>query len=298
VETNGSDAFTVARALGDGYTLHELNNVLPKPFWGIRAHQEDFSVAARCRHFLPRLPAGAFYSHTTAAKLWALTLPPWLEQDLRLHVSVPAGRRAVDAKQIIGHEVNALDSEIRMLDGVPVSSPARLFRELGPLLPLADLVAVGDELIRRSRPLSSPAELRTSAFVRGYRGKRNAVAALQLLDERAESRPESLMRVALISAGLPRMLVNPEIRRGDGSFIARPDLVFADYPIAVEYEGDQHRTDAAQWRRDVVRFAELADVGLDAVRATADDLPDFRRLVVRVRSRLRRHGWGRRTADI
>ena len=101
------------------------------------------------------------------------------------------------------------------------------------------------------------------------------------------------MRVALISAGLPRLLVNEDLRAPDGTFLARPDLRFADYPVAVEYDGDGHRTDARQWRRDVSRFAQIADAGIDVVRATADDLPAFSDLILRTRSRLRKHGWSR-----
>ncbi len=101
------------------------------------------------------------------------------------------------------------------------------------------------------------------------------------------------MRVALLSAGLPRMLVNEDIRTPDGTFIARPDLRFADYPVAVEYDGDGHRTDQRQWRRDVGRFERIADAGVDVVRATADDLPTFRNVILRTRSRLRKHGWSR-----
>jgi hypothetical protein len=298
VDTGGNDeAFTVREALRSGYTRHEVDRILPKPFWGIRAEQESLSTEGRCRQFLCRLPEGAFYSHTTAALLWGVTLPPWHEHDMRLHVSVPAGHRAVDAKQIIGHEVALSPSEHTTVNGLPVSAPTRVWRELGQLLSLADLVAVGDELLRRNRPLCSLSALRTASYSRGYRGKRNVMAALLMLDGRAESRPESLMRVALHTAGLPRMIVNEDVRRTDGSFLARPDIRFADYPVVVEYDGDGHRTDSAQWRRDVARLGDLADAGLEVVRATADDLPDFRRLVARTRSRLRMHGWSRRVAD-
>jgi hypothetical protein len=93
------------------------------------------------------------------------------------------------------------------------------------------------------------------------------------------------------------MLVNVDVRTARGRFIARPDIRFRDYPVVVEYEGDGHRTDKQQWRRDVGRLSDLADAGLDVIRATGEDLPDFRNLVIRTRARLRRHGWGARTAN-
>jgi len=70
--------------------------------------------------------------------------------------------------------------------------------------------------------------------------------------------------------------------------VARVDLKFRDFPIAPEYDGDQHRTNSRQWRRDVSRLADLAEVGITVVRATADDLPDFRKLVSRCRALLPR----------
>jgi hypothetical protein len=280
-------------AFDAGYTRHEADRRLEKPFWGIRSEEVDFSPVARCRQLLPRLPDGAFYSHATAAQLWGMSLPPWLEHDIRLHVSVPRGRRAVDAAQIVGHQVTVGPDAVRSVDGLPVSAPARVWRELGPGLPLADLVALGDELLRRDRPLCSLAQLQEGTRIPGIRGRRNLLVALPLLDGRAESRPESLLRVALIRAGLPRLLVNADLRSPDGTFLARPDLRFADYPVAVEYDGDGHRSDPRQWRRDVSRFARITDAGVDVVRATSDDLPTFSSLILRTRSRLRKHGWTR-----
>lgn len=289
--TDDSWTLRARDAFEAGYTRHEVDRLLEQPFWGIRSAELDFSTAVRCRQLLRRLPDGAFYSHATAAQLWGLALPPWLERDTRLHVSVPRGRRAVDAAQIVGHQVTVAAGAVGSVDGLPLSAPARVWRELGPALGLADLVALGDELLRRNQPLCSLAQLQAGTRTPGMRGRRNLLAALPLLDGRAESRPESLMRVALVGAGLPKLLVNADLRTRDGSFIARPDLRFADYPVAVEYDGDGHRTDPRQWRRDVGRFARIADAGVDVVRATSDDLPTFRNVILRTRSRLRKHGW-------
>ena len=74
-------------------------------FWGIRGVGDDFSIPVRCAEFLPRMPEGGFYSHVTAAILWGIPLPWRFESNLDLHVSVPRGRRAPDAAQIIGHQV-------------------------------------------------------------------------------------------------------------------------------------------------------------------------------------------------
>jgi len=41
--------------------------------------------------------------------------------------------------------------------------------------------------------------------------------------------------------------------------------------IALEYEGDHHRTDRRQFRRDIRRFEALADMGWLTIRVTAED---------------------------
>ena len=286
-----TDAYRVGAAAERGFTGYDTRRILARPFWGIRAGQVDDSALGRCRQFQPRLPAGAFYSHSTAALLWGLTLPPWLQAERRLHVSIPAGHRAVDAAQIIGHEVKVAPFEVTEISGLPVSVPGRMWRELAGMIALADLIALGDELIHHRRPVCSRRDLVGAVQARGYRGRRNAMAALPLLSDRAESRPESLMRFALLRHGVPEMLVNVDVTTPDGRFLARPDITFADHPVAVEYDGDGHRTDRAQWRRDVGRLADLTGAGLEVVRATGEDLPDFRTLVARTKAALRRQGW-------
>lgn len=233
---------------------------------------------------LPRLPPGSFFSHTTAAQLWGLPLPLHARTDLRPHVSVPAGHRAVDTRDAIGHEVVIRAGEVTSLGRIHVSTPARIWMELSPLLGLSGLVALGDALLRSGS--ASEAELDHALSRRGFRGRRNAIAARPLLDERAESPMESILRVALVTAGLPALLVNEAVYDPAGRFVARPDLRFRDYPVVVEYDGDGHRSDAVQWRRDVRRYAELEDLGFDAIRATAADLPHFTRIVARARHRI------------
>ncbi|MEQ1738112.1 MAG: hypothetical protein ABL886_17130, partial [Rhodoglobus sp.] len=197
-----------------------------------------------------------------------------------------------DVAQIIGHQVAIRPDEVVLLDGLRVSSPARTWRELASILDEADLVAAGDALIHHARELTDINEL-TSVVMRDrtYPGRRYARDALHHLSNRAESRAESLLRIALWRAGLPAMLVNQDIVDRTGSLLARVDLLFRDFPVAVEYDGDQHRTDAFQWRRDVRRLGDLEDAGISVVRVTADDYPRFDRAISRCRLLLARGGW-------
>jgi very-short-patch-repair endonuclease len=51
------------------------------------------------------------------------------------------------------------------------------------------------------------------------------------------------------------------------------DMGWENVKVAVEYDGDQHRTDRAQFAKDVVRLEELADLGWMVVRVVAGTSP-------------------------
>jgi very-short-patch-repair endonuclease len=65
------------------------------------------------------------------------------------------------------------------------------------------------------------------------------------------------------------------------------DLAWPDARVAIEYEGDHHRTDRAQWHYDIRRYDLLAENGWTVIRATASDYRDAQYLVTRVRRALR-----------
>lgn len=88
-----------------------------------------------------------------------------------------------------------------------------------------------------------------------------------------ESPKETETRLLLVDAGLPEPVVQHEVRDGR-RLVARIDLAYPQWKIAIEYEGDGHRTDAAQWRRDIQRQRELEDRGWIVVRITQLDLTD------------------------
>jgi very-short-patch-repair endonuclease len=66
------------------------------------------------------------------------------------------------------------------------------------------------------------------------------------------------------------------------------DMGWENVKVAVEYDGDQHRTDRAQFAKDVVRLEELADLGWMVVRVVAGTSPA--EVVRRVRRAWNAHG--------
>ncbi|WP_343063741.1 DUF559 domain-containing protein [Haloechinothrix aidingensis] len=116
--------------------------------------------------------------------------------------------------------------------------------------------------------------VRRSALFRYFRCRRNrgirlARAALELTDTRAESPPESDLRVVLYYGGL-----NPRPQytvRFNGRFVARLDLALVSDRVAVEYDGRWH-DHPAQQRQDRRRRARLRLAGWRTVVVTAERL--------------------------
>jgi very-short-patch-repair endonuclease len=61
------------------------------------------------------------------------------------------------------------------------------------------------------------------------------------------------------------------VRDAAGRFLARVDLAYPVWRIAIEYEGDHHRG-RATFRRDVARLNALREAGWLVLRFTADDV--------------------------
>jgi very-short-patch-repair endonuclease len=96
--------------------------------------------------------------------------------------------------------------------------------------------------------------------------------------------------VIIVLAGLPEPECNYNVFAEDGTFLARGDLAYSEYKLLLEYQGDQHRTDRAQWRSDIRRTGRLEDAGWQVLQFTDDDLRDPAALVARIRLRLRARG--------
>lgn len=70
----------------------------------------------------------------------------------------------------------------------------------------------------------------------------------------------------------------------DGLPFAYLDLGWAESLVAVEYEGDHHRTDRRQFAKDIQRMEMLAEMGWTVIRVVAEDRPAS--IVRRVRDAL------------
>ncbi|WP_460517548.1 hypothetical protein [Humibacter antri] len=161
-------------------------------------------------------------------------------------------------------------------------SPAQTWCHLAPMVSRGYLVAAGDYLISGLRLQGG---FRTSSFctreelvhaVARHGSRRGATAlgwALPLLRPGVDSPRESMLRLAIVAAGLPEPVIGHPVPVA-GGVVLHPDLSYPHRRVAIEYEGDDYRRDRTRWRRDLRRIALLEEAGWRVIRATDDDIAD------------------------
>lgn len=131
---------------------------------------------------------------------------------------------------------------------------------------LPQVVSILDALLRAR--FVDPAQLRRLLRRRSDRGIQRARTALDHADPRAESLPESELRVWLALGGL-RPEPQVEVFDNDGAFLGRLDLGFREARLAVEYDGAWHN-DPDQRHHDQRRRDRLRAHGWEFVIVTKD----------------------------
>lgn len=182
-----------------------------------------------------------------------------------------------------------------MLGDLPVTSLERTVIDMSALVTDDELLGMLDNILWRKRASArraTPASIHSTLnrWI-GRRGRTRLLALLPLASGRADSPPESAFRLRFFRAGLPLCLPNQDIVDNRGRFVAMPDLQFPHFGLAADYEGDHHRTDARQWRKDLRRAPRLEDAGWLYLRLSADDLADSSFVLARIRRLLIGRGW-------
>lgn len=255
---------------------------LQSPFHGVRSPLGTASLRDLCIAYSQRMPATAFICGVTAARLMGVPLPLRLESSRVLHVAVPSPARAPRGRGIRGSSVSVRSGDIREWHSLRISSPTRVWCELASELSVADLVAAGDFLIQWRLPSTTRDALASAVHeFAGRRGLANMRAALPLLDERAESRRESIVRVALSAGGITGIAANHWVTTSAG-YRHRIDLAIPGCKLAIEYQGEHH-IDPKQFRDDLTRRSRLEADGWCVMFIGAGDLDNIAELLQRIR---------------
>lgn len=278
--------FTVADATALGVGSKRLRGSdLVTPVRGTRLTPEADGLIARCRAYALHRGTDFAFSHTTAATLYGVPLPP---VDGRIHVTVRAPGRAPTIRGFVGHKLSVWQT--RDVHDLPVTTPEQTWIDLAQSLSRDALVIAGDYFVGGDDPLTDRLSLaRAVAAAPGRRGVGRAREAIESIRYGSESPGESRLRLLLVDAGLPVPLLNHELRDASGAFVARIDLAYPRARVALEYEGDIHRVDRRTWQNDIRRRERVEDLGWRMVRVTADDLRVPVELIRRVRRLVEGH---------
>ncbi len=207
----------------------------------------------------------------------------WIDDDERIELiwgnqHAPSG--------VITRNVRVQPDEVTTVAGLPVTTSARTAYDVARQLPRGEAVARLDALMRAS-PFSAEEVLLVAKRYPRARGLRRLRAAIPLVDAGAASPKETWLRLLLIDAGMP--VPETQIAVNEGwRMVGVLDMGWERYKVAVEYDGDHHRTNRRQYARDQWRLRKLEELGWIVIRVIAEDNP--RDVVTRVRGALTRRG--------
>lgn len=161
-----------------------------------------------------------------------------------------------------------LDGETEVIDGLPVTTPARTGFDLGRHWKPAAAVPRIDALMNATDVKAAEIDA-VIARHRRVRGLRNLRTALAMVDGGAESPYESMTRMLLLNNGFPRPQTQLRVLDSNGFVVARLDLGWRQWQVGVDFEGAHHWTDPEQFTRDIERYALLSELGWLDIRLTS-----------------------------
>jgi Protein of unknown function (DUF559) len=277
---------------------------MSEPFIGSEAVAAEAltksQLATRCRRLFPDVYVERDVdvdarSRAKAGWLWtgrrgvvagfaaaALHGSKWVD-DVRVVELIHDNRRSPPGIQT--HRDRIDEDEIDLVAGIPVTSPVRTVLDFGCWYPTMTAVAGIDSLARAIDIKAVDVELLARRYA-GRKGVARARQAIELFDSGAQSPKESWLRVVLIQAGLPRPQTQIPVFNELGNAIAYLDMGWEDVKVAVEYDGEQHRSDRRQYTWDIRRLEMLERLGWIVMRVVAGDRPA--EVVGRVRTALAR----------
>lgn len=162
--------------------------------------------------------------------------------------------------------------EITAASGIPVATPARTALDLGRHLKRDEAVAHLDALAHATGVTAAEVLALTERY-KGTNGVRMCRQAVELMDAGAQSPKETWLRLLLIDEGFPPPVTQIPMLKPNGYAFAYLDMGWPELKIAVEYDGEHHRTDTEQYRWDARRLRKILGLGWIHIRVITGDRP-------------------------
>jgi len=230
------------------------------------------------RLLAPCLAGPAVASHRAAAELWRLPLPE------SGHIEVTALRWTRRRRETATwHESRFLEeSDVTIIDAVPVTRATRTLIDLGSVLDEIDFESALDDALRRGltslESLGRHVERLRRLHARETTIVRTAVERRGALVRLPESPLESRLLHVIRDRGFPTP--EPQFVITDGSeFVARVDFAWPSALVALEAQSFQFHSGRRPLDRDARRRNELEALGWRIFEATARDVEQPDRLV-------------------
>jgi hypothetical protein len=184
-------------------------------------------------------PAGAVVSHVSAADVWGLQIPFRDRADDRVHVTIPAGSSAESRADRRLYRLPPDGRDVVRKGSLPVTSPARTWRDLAGILQPPALLAATDQILNG---LASRYELAEEPARRpSGRGCARARLVLPIASPLAGSPMESVLRWLIHDAGLPMPHLQHPVPDAVGIVVAAADMAWPGRKVLVEFDGDVRR---------------------------------------------------------
>jgi predicted transcriptional regulator of viral defense system len=197
-------------------------------------------------------------------------------RDHPVEITCPRWRRAQHGGLIV-HESTALTpDDITVVRSIPVTTVERTLFDLAAVCGARTVDLAIDNAMRRD--LTDFEGLLALLQRVGKRGRRGTKKFRHLLAERdaayapTESEREQMLLRVLSEHGLPEPERQISIHDQFGTFLARPDLVYRDLKIAMEYDSFQYHVGKEALVRDSRRRNAIAALGWIVLVATAEDV--------------------------
>jgi very-short-patch-repair endonuclease len=203
----------------------------------------------------------------SAAFLWGVAVVP---ADGRVSLVVPPPMRRLAPEPVRLVRASLERADVVDVAGLPVTSAVRTAFDVARTLSHVEAVVVIDAMLGRRVVRLSDVVAYAEAH-RGWPGIGHALHAFRSADPRSESPMETRLRLVIVAGGLPRPVAQHVICDSAGRFIARVDLAYPRWRIAIEYDGDYHR-DRDAYRDDQRRANALRVAGWTVLRFTASDV--------------------------
>ena len=282
---HGQQPFVGSEALAAGeISRHELRkyyrSIVPNVFLDKRVQPSlrQRTVAAWLWSHREAAIAGAAASAMHGAK--------WVDDNAPVEL---IWRNARAPQGVVTRDELLLSDEFATLDGLYVTTPERTAFDIGRRGTIGRAVA-GLDALAAATDFKVNDVLLLAGDHRHTRGLRQLNTALDLVDAGAQSPKESWLRLLLINAGFPKPRTQIPILGADGFPRYFLDMGWENIMLALEYDGDQHRTGRAQFAWDVERLEYVDEIGWTVIRVVSQHRAgDVIRRVQRAWCALTRH---------